>query len=171
MRFAVVLAVHAAMLLKEADAADLGSDFALVYGHGFPSWLAERVRAWADRAGIRLISIGYSNGWADEQRIGRGPAEFASLMAGARAVITNFFHGCVFALLQGKPWASVPSDYRAIKIPDLTAMVGAQDRLIDEQTSDEEFADLLNTPVSRDVAERVEYYRVRSETYLDAALG
>jgi hypothetical protein len=151
--------------------AEFESDFALVYGHGFPPWFGERVLGWADRAGIRLISIGYSNDWADEQRIGRGPSEFVELMAGARAVITNFFHGCIFALVHGKPWASVPSDYRAIKIPDLTAIIGAQDRLVEEQTSEREFADLLDTPVPQEVVDRIGYYRARSEAYLDAALG
>src|SRR5438270_2067421 len=151
--------------------ADFESDFALVYGHGFPPWLGERVRGWADRAGIRLVSIGYSNEWADEQRIGRGPAEFAALMAGARAVITNFFHGCVFALLHGKPWASVPSDYRSIKIPDLTAMVGEQDRLVQQHTSEDDLADLLATPAPPEVVDRIGHLRARSEDYLDAALG
>ena len=92
-----------------------------------------RVRRWADRTGMRLVSIGYSNDCADEQRIGAGPLEFARLMAGASAVITNFFHGCVFALLNGKPWATAPSDYRSIKIPDLAAHARREHRLVDEQ--------------------------------------
>jgi hypothetical protein len=144
---------------------------AIVYGHGFPAWLAERVRRWADQRRIRLVSIGYSNRWADEQRISAGPAEFAELMAGARAVITNFFHGCVFALLHGKPWAAVPSDYRSIKIPDLATTLGAQHRLIDEQTSGGQLAELLDTPQLHEVAERLEEHRARSRAYLDAALG
>ena len=152
----------------KAEPANGNSNFAIVYGYSFPSWLADRVRAWADRTGTRLLSIGYSNAWADEQRISAGPAEFAGLMAGARAVITNFFHGCVFALLHGKPWATVPSDYRSIKIPDLAAMVGAEHRLIDDQTSSARVAELLNTPETYD---RLGEYRASSEAYLDAALA
>jgi hypothetical protein len=154
----------------KADGAD-DSDVAVVYGHGFPEWFAERVRSWADSTGTRLISVGYSNDWADEQKISAGPSEFAELMAGARAVITNFFHGCVFALLHAKPWATVPSDYRSIKIPDLAAVTGAQHRLVDEQTSDAELAELLATPELPEVRERIEQYRARSEAYLDAALA
>jgi hypothetical protein len=89
-------------------------------------------------------------------------------MAGARAVITNFFHGCVFAVLHGKPWATVPSDYRSIKIPDLAAVIGAEHRLLDEQASDAELADLLATP---EVFGRIEQHRERSEAYLNAALA
>ncbi|HZC38601.1 MAG TPA: polysaccharide pyruvyl transferase family protein [Sphingomicrobium sp.] len=148
--------------------ADSHPAIAIIYGHGFPPWFTSRVRKWADDTGIRLVSIGYSNDWADEQRISASPAEFAKAMAGARAVITNFFHGCVFAILHGKPWATVPSDYRSIKIPDLAALLEVEDRLIGEETSDAELADLLATP---EFPKRLEEYRARSEAYLNAALA
>lgn len=148
-----------------------GTAYAVVYGHGFPNWLNGLARRWSDRTGIRLVSIGYSNDFADEQRIAVGPIEFAQLMSGARAVITNFFHGCVFALLNGKPWATVPSDYRSIKIPDLAALLGAQHRLIDDQSTDSLFAELLETPIHASVDSRVDELRARSHAYLDAALA
>ena len=142
----------------------LRSFTAIRFRPGLPS----AVRAWADRTGTRLLSIGYSNDWADEQRISAGPAEFAHTMAAACAVITNFFHGCVFAVLNGKAWATVPSDYRSIKIPDLAAVIGAEHRLVDESTTDAELADLLATP---DAFGHLEQHRGRSEAYLDAALA
>lgn len=145
--------------------------FALVYGHLFPAWLKEKARAWASRRGVRLVSVGYCNDFADEQRIAADPHEFARLMAGAQAVITNFFHGCVFALLNGRPWASAPSDYRSIKIPDLAATLGAEHRLVGEDTRDTELADLLATPVLPEVMDRIEQARARSNAYLDAALS
>jgi hypothetical protein len=145
--------------------------YALIYGYGFPKWLKRLVRRWSTRTGIRLVSVGYSNSFADEQRIAEGPVEFARLMAGARAVITNFFHGCIFALLHGKPWASVPSDYRSIKIPDLAAMIGAEHRLVDRRTTTDFFSDLLGTPIDPRVGARVAGLRSRSEAYLDAALA
>jgi polysaccharide pyruvyl transferase len=152
------------------DAPSAG-DYAVVYGHLFPEWLPARVRAWAEKRGIRLISIGYSNPWADEQRIGAGPLEFARMMAGARAVITNFFHGCVFALLNGKPWATAPSDYRSIKIPDLASTLGAQRRIVGQQTAQNELDELLDTPLLPSVASRIAECRAQSEAYLDAALS
>ena len=147
------------------------SGYALVYGHLFPDWLKHKARSWANRRELKLISVGYSNDFADEQRIAADPHEFARLMSRAQAVITNFFHGCVFALLNGKPWASAPSDYRSIKIPDLAAALGAQHRLVDEHTPDAELADLLGTPVIADVTDNIEQARARSNAYLDAALG
>jgi polysaccharide pyruvyl transferase WcaK-like protein len=147
-----------------------GDDYALVYGYRFPRWLKRKARAWADDRGIRLISVGYSNDFADEQRIAADPHDFARLMAGAQAVITNFFHGCVFALVNGKPWASIPSDYRSIKIPDLAATLGAEHRLISEETADGEFGELLDTPVVSKVMANIGRARARSNAYLDAAL-
>lgn len=150
---------------------DSEQPFAVVYGHRFPAWLKDKARRWAASRGVRLISIGYSNDFADEQRIAADPNEFARLMSGAQSVITNFFHGCVFALLNGKPWASAPSEYRSIKIPDLAATLGAEHRLIDEQTPDRRIADLLDTPMIAEVAAKMGEARNRSNDYLDAALS
>jgi hypothetical protein len=145
--------------------------YALIYGHGLPWWLVQRVRAWADRTGTRLISLGYVNDWADEQRIEEGPLEFASWMAGAQAVVTNFFHGCVFALLNDKPFVAAPSDYRFNKIRDLTAKLGAEDRVVTAETSPETFDALMGATVGEKVEQRIRRYRARSQEYLDAALS
>jgi hypothetical protein len=147
------------------------SPYAIVYGYGFPEWFQASVRRWSEAGGIPLVSVGYSNGWTDEQNVAAGPEEFAQLVAGARAVVTNFFHGCVFALLNGKPWAAVPSDYRSIKIPDLASILGAQHRLVNEGTPYGELEALLETPVLPQVAARIDEYRERSRAYLDAALA
>jgi hypothetical protein len=150
---------------------DTEAPYALIYGYGFPTWLKTLARRWSHAAGVRLISIGYSNDFADEQRIAEGPIEFARLMSGARAVLTNFFHGCVFALLQRKPWATFPSAYRSIKIPDLAACLGTEHRIIAEDIDENDFAALMETPMRPEVAARIEDVRRRSEAYLDAALA
>ena len=100
-----------------------------------------------------------------------GPLEFAQLMAGAGAVVTNFFHGCVFALLNGKPWVSSPSAYRSIKIPDLVATLGATPRIIDHGTAQQTVDELLETSIQPSVTARIEELRARSNAYLDAALS
>ena len=118
-----------------------------------------------------MLSVGYSNDWADEQRINAGPIEFARLVAGARAVVTNFFHGCVFSLLYGKPWVTAPSEYRSIKIPDLASLLGVQSHVVDEQVSAASVAELLDTPMTPEVARRLQELRGRSEAYLHEALS
>lgn len=148
-----------------------GASYAVVYGHGFPAWLTRGVRRWASRRGLSLVSIGYRNDWADEQLISAGPHDFAELMGGAAAVITNFFHGCIFALLNGKPWVTSPSTYRSIKIPDLVGVLGVQRRLIDRRTSIRSLEELLETPCDAEAVPRIEELRRQSDAYLDAALS
>ncbi|HEU0044145.1 polysaccharide pyruvyl transferase family protein [Sphingomonas sp.] len=145
--------------------------YAVIYGHGLPDWLAKAAQRWAGAAGVRLISIGYRNDWADEQRLDAGPAEFASLMAGAHAVVTNFFHGCVFALINGKPLVSAPSDYRSNKVRDLAAALGMQHRLVTAATPPERVGELLDTPLEPAIADRIAVMRKTSRAFLDAALA
>lgn len=153
-------------------AAPAGAEpYAIVYGHSFPERLAAEARRWSLANKVKLLSIGYRNDFADEQRIDAGPIEFARLIAGARAVITNYFHDCVFSLLHGKPFAAATTDYRRHKLRGLVQLVGAPERLIGEATSSTEFERLLDTPPLPHVFERLRDYRGRSQAYLDAALS
>jgi hypothetical protein len=147
---------------------DEAKPYVAVYGHSFPAWYSEAVRAFARHRGFRLVSIGYRNDWADEQRIGAGPLEFARLIANAASVATNFFHGCVFALLNSRPFACVASAYRSNKLRDLVGAVGAERRLM---SGPEEIAGQLATPLSPMVAARIASLRQGSNRYLAHALG
>ncbi|HRO16040.1 MAG TPA: polysaccharide pyruvyl transferase family protein, partial [Paracoccus sp. (in: a-proteobacteria)] len=121
--------------------------YVLVHGHHLSDWFADRVRTAARRRGLRLVSVGCCNGWADEQRLEAGPEEFAALIAGAAAVATTYFHGCVFALVTGRPLACAPSDYRWNKLRDLTALPGAERHLTFEDRPEAEVAALLAAPI------------------------
>lgn len=146
------------------------SRYLAVYGHGFPGWFRRGVRTWANRRGLRVLSIGYRNDWADEQRIDAGPEEFAELMAQAAAVATNFFHGCVFALLNARPFICAPSAYRFNKVRDLTNLLGATSRLVSEDTRQAALDGLLSEPPDDRVEDRIALLRGRSRQYLDHAL-
>jgi len=148
-----------------------GRGYALVYGHSFPHWLQSSLRAWSERKDVRLVSVGYANCWADEQRIAAGPHEFAVLMAGAAAVVTNFFHGCVFALRGGRPFIAARSDYRSNKVVDLVGQVGAEERLVDQASGPKLIDDLLSRPPSGTTVEHIRDARQRSQDFLDTALA
>ncbi|WMT87658.1 polysaccharide pyruvyl transferase family protein [Pelagibacterium sp. 26DY04] len=139
-----------------------------VYGHGFPQWFIDNVRVFAQDKGLRLISIGYRNDWADEQWIDAGPEEFAGFMAGAQAVVTTFFHGCVFALVNQKPFACALTDYRSNKIRDLTETVGAQRHLVGQETPSSHYWDILGEAPERTIPHRIAILKRRSDAYLDA---
>jgi hypothetical protein len=153
----------------EPDPIETKTPYVAVYGHGLPRWFATAAREWAASSGLRLVSVGYRNDWADKQRIAAGPEQFAQLMAGAVAVVTNFFHGCAFALLNAKPFACVSSDYRANKLRDLMQTAGSELRLVAE-TDARNLPDLLGNPLDLEVGRRLDLLRVRSRDYLQRAV-
>jgi len=114
--------------------------------------------------------VGYRNDWADEQLIAAGPIEFPALVANASAVVTNFFHGCVFALRHERPFACVSSDYRQNKLRDLVRTVGAERHLVHEDGGLETLATLLDEPPAPAIAERIAALRQHSQAFLDHAL-
>jgi hypothetical protein len=154
-----------------ADPGVVPGESVLVYGHSFEPWFAEAVRAAAGRHGVRLLSIGYRNDWADTQWLDAGPDEFAQAMAGARAVVTNFFHGCVFGLVNGKPLVVAPSAYRRNKVLALAQTLGAERHVVSQATSPKRYADLLAEPPRRRVQARLAALRDASAAYLDHALA
>jgi hypothetical protein len=153
----------------ETDTAETDAPYVAVYGHGFPRWFAKVARKWAASSGYRLLSIGYRNDWADEQQIATAPERFAGLMAGAVAVVTNFFHGCVFALLNAKPFACVSSSYRANKVRDLMQTLGTERHLVSVGT-DWSIASLLGNPLDGGLDSRLTSLRSRSLDYLQRAI-
>lgn len=155
-----------------ADAIQEELPYVAVYGHGFSPAFADAVLRWARRRRIEVVSIGYRNDWADRQWIDAGPDEFAAFIAGARAVATNFFHGCVFALRFQRPFACEGSWYRNAKLRCLTQDVGAQRHLVDAaRIPAEEFEDLLDEPLPASIQLRIEALRARSRDYLQDALA
>ncbi|MDF2495620.1 polysaccharide pyruvyl transferase family protein [Sphingomonas sp.] len=156
-------------VVPEAAPTGAGS-YAIVYGHSFPDWFAAQLRRWADRTGTRLVAIGYPSDIADEARIDADPAEFASLFAGARAVVTNFFHGCVFAIRHNRPFVCAASPYRRNKVQDLTRVLGLEHHLVSEGVSDADIADRLGA-LPTTLADRLAEQRAASARFLDHALA
>jgi hypothetical protein len=145
--------------------------YVAVYGHSFPKWFSNAICDWAASQGITVVSIGYRNDWADEQRITAGPNEFASLMADAQAVATNFFHGCIFSLLNRKPFVCVSSDYRSTKLMGLTHCLAAERHLVAETTPMSLYAEILGSEPEDEIYEKIARLRQQSDAYLDAALS
>lgn len=142
-----------------------------LYGHGFPEWFSDALRRWAEARDLRIVSIGYRNAIADEQRIEAGPAEFNTLIAQADAVATNFFHGCVFALHHGRPFVSAPSAYRFNKIRDLTHLLAAEHHVVTPETSTDSYDALMTEPLAAQIGERITAMRAQSSAYLADVLG
>jgi hypothetical protein len=154
----------------EGDWTGPDEPFAVVYGHNFSDSFARRARRWADSRGVRLLSLSYRNDWAHDQWLAAGPHDFAHAMARATAVVTNFFHGCVFSLQHSKPFVCESSPYRFNKVRDLIALVGAEAHLVTQRTPDSELDQRLDEPVATSIAATIADLRTRSDAYLDGAL-
>ncbi|MBW8784411.1 MAG: polysaccharide pyruvyl transferase family protein [Novosphingobium sp.] len=145
--------------------------YVAVYGHSFGERFLELARRWARRRGLRLLSIGYRNDWADEQRLTAGPEEFARLIARSAAVLTNFFHGCVFSLLNAKPFACAATPYRINKVRDLTRALSAERHLIEATTPERRFEQVLDDPLPPVIGRTIESLREHSDRYLRAVVA
>lgn len=145
--------------------------YVAVYGHNFSEWFSRKVRRWANARGYRLVSIGYRNDWAGSQWLTAGPKEFAHAIAHAAAVATNFFHGCIFSLLNAKPFVCELSVYRSHKVRDLMAAVGGERHLVCEHTPQADYDMALDEPLEPEIFQRVDDLRQRSTLYLDKVLG
>lgn len=142
-----------------------------VYGHNFSEKFIANIKEFARSRCLPLISIGYRNDWADEQWLTAGPLEFAAFVRSAKAVATNFFHGCVFALINTKPFVCETSPYRSLKVQDLMDTIHAQSHLMSEQTPFATYNEKLAEPLSKDILRNIETLRVFSFEWLDNALS
>lgn len=145
-------------------------EFVAVYGHNFSPGFAASVQDAAHARGLRTLSVGYRNPWADEHWIDASPDDFAAVVGAADAVATNFFHGCVFALGSEKPFVAEAVGYRWGKVYSLLTLLGAQAHLAGEAPPSE-FARLLDTPPAPAVLQSVAALRATSDEFLDVALG
>jgi polysaccharide pyruvyl transferase WcaK-like protein len=143
----------------------------IVYGHNFSHSFIKKMQKWAKKAGRKLVSIGYRNDWADEQWLTAGPEDFELAMLNAEAIVTNFFHGCVFALRNEKPFACETSEYRSIKVPDLLNQTGSENHLINEFTKDAEINKMLSDPLNSNILQNIKDLRKNSTDFLIHALG
>ncbi|NJO69401.1 MAG: polysaccharide pyruvyl transferase family protein [Bacteroidetes bacterium] len=144
--------------------------FLAVYGHNFSDYFISYIQKYARERKIPLISIGYRNDWADEQWITAGPLEFASFIEQSEAVVTNFFHGCVFAVLNSKPFVCETTPYRSHKIKDLMKKAGSENHMMNAYTPFNIYENKLNNPIDSHIHKNIALFREISNNYLNKAL-
>jgi hypothetical protein len=145
--------------------------YVAVYGYRFSEPFARSVQQWARTHRLPIISIGYRNGWADQNWLTAGPDDFAQFMAGARAVATNFFHGGVFALRHAIPFVCEMLTDRSIKVQNLTTSVGAERHLMTRESSLAAYDERLRQPLDAVILRRLAELRVASAAYLERVLS
>jgi len=142
-----------------------------VYGHNFSPALVSHARQYAGQMNLPLVSIGYRNDWADEQWIEADPHQFAQFIRQSAGVVTNFFHGCVFALRYERPFVCATTHYRNIKIHSLLQQLGGLAHLVTEEDHPKRIQATLDTPIAPAILSNIHQLRTQSNSYLDRALG
>ena len=149
----------------------INQPYVAVYGHNFSPNYIRHVKEWAAAQQLPLVSIGYRNDWADSQWITADPHDFAHFMANATAVATNFFHGCVFALRNAKPFVCETSAYRNNKLQGLMQKISGEGHMVTEETGAATYAQRLSTPLDAAIIQKITYLQQVSHNYLDEAIG
>jgi len=73
-------------------------NFVLVYGTVFSKEDKTKIINFCKSKNLKIISIGYTNDWVDENYIYANPDEFLSYILKANYVFTSMFHGIMFSV-------------------------------------------------------------------------
>ncbi len=102
--------------------------YLLVYTYGFDPDIIEEVKFYAKKMGLKVISVGFYHSWVDKN-ISCGPFEFLSAVKGAECIITDTFHGSIFAIKYRKNFLSYGRHKN--KVAHLLGSLGLSDNLVD----------------------------------------
>ncbi len=91
-----------------------------------PDRIGPTARALADKFNMRIVSLIHSFDEADTCHRVLSPVDWLRHLRGARAVLTDYFHGLAVSLRFGRPVAVDPAPGKAKKILDLLARVGME---------------------------------------------
>src|SRR5690606_24099951 len=91
----------------EQDEQAVGLDrYLLVYLHRLDRFRQQEIAAFARRRGLRVVVACYYAPWAD-LNLPVGPFEFLDLARRADCVVTDRFHGILFSVVYGRPFAAL----------------------------------------------------------------
>ena len=107
---------------------DVGCRYLLVYTYGFSDEVVKEVKAYARQHGLKVISAGFHHSWADKN-VSCNPFEFLSVVKAAECVVTDTFHGSIFAIKYHKNFVSYGRHKKKVKY--LLESLGLEDSLVD----------------------------------------
>jgi hypothetical protein len=91
-----------------------------------PDRLAGTARALADEFGLRVVALVHPFRGADLCHRVVSPVDWLRRLSGARAVLTDYFHGLAVSLRFGRPVMVDPAPGKVNKIQDLLKRVGME---------------------------------------------
>jgi hypothetical protein len=89
----------------------------------------DTVRSVAHAKGFKVVCFGCRHSQADINLAWIGPEEWLRVIKHADLVVTNFFHGAVFALLFGRPLFAHVNPAKRLKLERIMMLAGLDGRL------------------------------------------
>lgn len=130
--------------------------------------IKDAIKGLAKEQSLKLVSLGLWSDWADYNFVDMINPPFYYYSA-ADYVITNTFHGTVFAILQKKKFVSFAEKNR--KIIELLNMLSLGERLVHEDTNKEQLWNVLNKEIDYDKTfTLLSIHRNASRNYLKDSL-
>ena len=172
--------VDPTLLLQRDDYSKLINDstawkqpYVLIYQNTYDENLYKMAFHIAKRKNLKVIEIArkrYRPISKCKVILDGGVEDFLNMYKNAAYVVTNTFHGTVFAIEFGREFVSIPLKGRESRVETLSEITGLQDRLLSGY-SENSFDEILTKEIDyNDVYERLARCRQSSEDFLTQAL-
>lgn len=145
--------------------------YLLIYNYAaFSNTQEELVKSIAKAKGLTIVAVGKYNRLADKNLVGVSPEEWISLFNQASYVVTNTFHGTIFAIISQKPFTVFANANKKIKVTDLLSQFNLENRIFTESLSIEQINEQLADIDYKSVSENLSSKIIESQNYLLKAI-
>lgn len=128
----------------------------------------KEIKKFAKENNLKILSCGVFQGWADKNILCT-PFELLMYFKNASYILTDTFHGTIFSIRSGKPFATIIRDSNKEKLRDL---LGKFDLLDREVKGNEDISEVFMTGVdSKNVNKTILEYRDKADRYFSKYLG
>ncbi len=126
---------------KLTKAWDNREPYLAVYGFKIDPASAQAISSYARENGLKVYASGYYQPWADRNFPGLTPSEWIDFLNSAQAVFAGTFHGSLYAMRLGKPFAILSNDRIAQKLATPLETIGLGSHML---TSPEDLPEILS---------------------------
>lgn len=109
------------------------NDYLLVYATHVSAEQKDKIKTYAKKNGLRIVSAGNYQSWVDKHQNHVHPFKTLSLFKSAHCVFTNTFHGLALGLKFQKPIVLGDISGKENKVNSLCSRLRIQPRFLDEQ--------------------------------------
>lgn len=119
--------------------------YVLIYSFGQLNECASQIRAYAAQKGWKVYCVGRMCKWADKSFISSDLNEWLELYQHAELIVTDSYHGFIFALKNEKDYVLIRRSDKSNKIDGLIAYLGISKGYFDSKSKLEQY---LEEPIN-----------------------